>query len=145
MKEKVLSLALGSATLFLGAARADESKPVPAPVTAPAMDANQTALLQRYDLNHDGKLDEAELATAHETMLKEGAGAKGARAKFRTQMFKRFDKNGDGQLDEGERAEMKKYFLARFDKNGDGRLDEDERAAIREELKADAKASKLKN
>jgi len=145
MKKTVLSLALASATLFLGAARGDEPKPTPAPIAAPAMDTNQAELLRRYDLNHDGKLDEAELATAHETMLKEGAGAKGAGGKFRAAMIRRFDRNGDGQLDETERAEMRKYFLARFDKNGDGRIDEDERAAMREELKADAKASKLKN
>lgn len=112
------------------------------------MDSAQADLLQRYDTNHDGKLDENELALAHEGMLKAGfaGGANTERGKkFRAAMVKRFDRNGDGQLDESEKAAMKKYFLDRFDTNHDGRLDEDERAAMREQLKADAKAGKFKN
>lgn len=114
------------------------------PSPAATLDANQAELLRRYDTNHDGKLDETELAAAHENMLKEGDKG-GRRGKVRAELLKRFDKNGDGQLDETERAEMRKYFLGRFDKNGDGRLDEEERAAMREEFKAQAKALKLKN
>ena len=143
MKKKVLSLALGSATLFLGAAHARDEKMAPAAPPA-ALDANQAELLRRYDTNHDGKLDEAELASAHEKMLKEGAGGGGRRGRVRAELLKRFDKNGDGELDQAERADMRKYFLTRFDKNGDGRLDEEERAAMREEFKAQAKALKLK-
>lgn len=134
-------MALGSATLFLVVAYATDLQPTP----SAAITANEAELLQRYDTNHDGKLDEAELAAAHEAMLKEGATAKGQGGRFRPAMLKRFDKNGDGQLEESERAEMRKYFLTRFDKNGDGRLDDDERAAMREEFKAEAKALKLKN
>jgi hypothetical protein len=127
MKKTVLSLALGSATLFLGPAYADDEKASPVPPSS--LDANQ-----------------AELAAAHENMLKENANPQGGRrARLRAAVLKRFDKNGDGQLDEAERAEVRKYFLGRFDTNGDGRLDEDERAAMREEFKAEAKAQKLKN
>lgn len=112
------------------------------------MDRAQAELLQRYDANHDGKLDENELAAAHEGMLKEGFNGKGGGErgnKFRAAMLKRFDRNGDGKLDETERAEMRKALLARFDKNGDGQIDEEERAAARAEFKAEAKANKLKN
>jgi hypothetical protein len=149
MKKTVLSLALGSATLFLVAARADEPKPAPPPPPPPAMDSAQADLLRRYDTNHDGKLSEDELAAAHEGMLKDGFNGGGANTergkKFRAAMVKRFDRNGDGQLDDSEKAAMRKYFLDRFDTNHDGRLDDDERAAMREQLKADAKAGKFKN
>ena len=141
MKKTVLSATFLSATLFLVAGRAEAPKAPPAMV----MDSNQAELLRRYDTNHDGKLDEDELAVAHEAMLKQDfngpASARGG--KFRAAMVKRFDRNGDGQLDENERAEMRKALLARFDKNGDGRLDDTERAAMREEFKAEHQATKL--
>src|SRR5882672_4410553 len=68
-----LSLA---ATLFLvtSVRAADEPKPAekPAAPAPAAMKRSRAAeLLQRFDLNHDGKLDEDELAAAHEVMLKE--------------------------------------------------------------------------
>lgn len=143
MKKTVLSVTLISATLFLVAGRAEAPKSPPAPV----MDAGQTELLKRYDTNHDGKLDEDELAAAHETMLKSGlsAGAGERAGKVRALLLKRFDQNGDGRLDKTERAKMRSYFLARFDKDGDGRLDDAERAAMREELRAEDQAGKLKN
>lgn len=147
MKKTVLSATLCSATLFLAAARADAPKTA-APAAPPAMDDASAGLLRRYDTNHDGKLDENELAVAHEGLLKQNfnGGAGGERGqRFRAAMLKRFDRNGDGQLDENEKAAMRKYFLDRFDTNHDGRLDEDERAAMREQLKADAKAGKFKN
>ena len=112
------------------------------------MDSAQADLLKRYDTNHDGKLDENELAAAHEALLKESfnGGAGGERGKkFRAAVIRRFDRNGDGQLDDEEKAVMRKYFLDRFDTNHDGRLDEDERAAMREQLKADAKAGNFLN
>ena len=150
MKKTVLSATLCSATLFLAVARADEPKTAPsaAPAPAPVMDAASADLLKRYDTNHDGKLDENELAVAHEGMLKQNftGNAGGERGKkFRAAMLQRFDRNGDGRLDDEEKAAMKKYFLDRFDTNHDGRLDDDERAAMREQLKADAKAGKFKN
>ncbi|MEO6874998.1 MAG: EF-hand domain-containing protein [Opitutaceae bacterium] len=148
MKKTVLSLVLGSATLFLAASRADVPKAAPPAPPAPAMNAAQAELLKRFDRNHDGKLDESELAIAHETMLKQGfTAAPGDERpkKIRAAMLKRFDKNGDGQLDAGERAEMRREILARFDKNGDGHLDENERAAMRAAFKAENKALKLKN
>ena len=144
MKKTVLSLGLCSATLFLATGRAEAPKGTP----SAARDAGQAELLQRYDKNHDGKLDEAELAAAHESMLQAGFGngADGERRSRREAwLIKHFDKNGDGKLDDTERAEAKRVMLARFDTNHDGRLDEDERAAMREQLKGDAKALKLKN
>jgi Ca2+-binding EF-hand superfamily protein len=143
MKKTVLSLGLCSATLFL-AGQAEE----PQAARSAAPDSAQIELLQRYDKNHDGKLDEAELAAAHESMLQAGFNrpAGGERAGRRQAwLIKHFDRNGDGKLDEAERAEARRVILERFDTNHDGRLDEDERAAMREQLKGDAKSLKLKN
>ena len=151
MKTPFLPLVAMSATLFLAGARAADPKPAssPAPAApAPALDAAQADLLRRYDLNHDGKLDDNELATAHETMLKDnlsGGGNDERRKKIKAALLEKFDANGDGQLDEQEREEMRKFFLARYDKNGDGRLDDAERAAMRADFKARAKAKKLNN
>ena len=144
MKKRFLPLGLLSATLFLAAARAD------GPKTAPpaALDPAEAGLLRRYDLNHDGKLDEDELEAAHESMLKAGRGGRAEGkpgSKIRAMIVRRFDRNGDGRLDETERAEAQAYFLQRFDQNHDGRLDEDERAAMRQELKAEYQAGKLNN
>jgi len=151
-----------AATLFLAASlrAADETKPVenPAgpPPPAPAMKTSRAdELLRRFDLNHDGKLDEDELAAAHEVMLKEQmdrqaaiAAAPGA-AEFRARMLELFDKNHDGRLDDDERAEMRKYaearglgengevreeLMKRFDKNADGKLDDAERAEMQKFL-----------
>ena len=146
MKTPFLSLVTLSATLFLASARAEDPKPAANP--APALDAAQTDLLRRYDLNHDGRLDDNELATAHETMLKGNAAGGGnaeRRQKIKAAMLEKFDANGDGQLDDEEREEMRKFFLTRYDKNGDGRLDDAERAAMRADFKAQAKAKKQNN
>ena len=144
MQKIVLSLTFISATLFAAAAETSAAKPPAEPLSE-----EQAALLKRFDRNGDGRLDESELAAAHETMLRnsrEGVNsADPAAKKFRAAVLKRFDRNGDGVLDESERAAARQWTLARFDTNHDGRLDEDERAAMREELKAQAKTLKLKN
>jgi Ca2+-binding EF-hand superfamily protein len=113
--------------------------------------ARAEELLKRFDLNHDGKLDDDELAAAHETMLREQMDRQAAQAarpdadKFRARMLEMFDKNHDGRLDDDERAEMRQYIEAhglgengevrdelmkRFDKNADGKLDDAERAEL---------------
>ncbi len=99
-------------------------------------------ILQQFDKNGDGKLDEAE------------------KRAIRDSFMKRFDKNGDGKIDEAEKRAAREAFmkrrggpgkdgkgrpgkgrpgrfdrqaiLKRFDKNGDGKLDEAERQAARE-------------
>ncbi len=158
MNRQAQALLLLAATLFLatGLCAADEPKtaaPATTPVPAPGMmkPARADELLKRFDTNHDGKLDEDEVAAAHEEMLKEQMdrqakiAATPAGPQIRQRMLEQFDKNHDGRLDDDERAEMRKYaeerglgpdgevredLLKRFDKNADGKLDEPERAEL---------------
>lgn len=156
MKRLGLPPLLLPATLFLTAnLQAEDAKPPVKPASqppAPMMGARRAdELLQRFDTNHDGKLDEDETAAAHEAMLQEQMTRQAAVAaapggqQFRQQMLEKFDKNHDGRLDDDERAEMQKNLqtqglgpggpvreelIKRFDKNADGKIDLDEAAAM---------------
>ncbi len=158
MKRQGLTPLLLSATLFLAAGlRAAEEVKSAAPsapaAPPPAMmkPARSEELLKRFDTNHDGKLDEDEVAAAHETMLREQmdrqakVAAAPAGEKFRQRMLELFDKNHDGRLDDDERVEMRKYaeehglgpdgevreeLLKRFDKNANGKIDEAEQPEL---------------
>ncbi len=144
MKRLGLFPALLSATLFLIAdLPAQEPAPAPPPKKLSERDAE---LLKRYDKNGDGKLDQDELALAHESMRGERmTGENVVTPGVRDKLLERFDTNHDGKLDDDERAAMRKalgqaqdFFRARmmerFDVNHDGKLDETERAAARRAL-----------
>ena len=80
-------------------------------------------LLQKFDKNGDGKLDDAERAQMK-------AEFKARRAEFHQEMLAKFDTNKDGKLDDAERAAMRDAKVGeRFkamDTNGDGKLTLDE-------------------
>jgi Ca2+-binding EF-hand superfamily protein len=73
-------------------------------------------ILEKFDLDKDGKLSKEERDAARAAREKE------------------FDKDGDGKLNDEERKAMQednqKRFLKRFDKDGDGKLSDEEKAAI---------------
>jgi hypothetical protein len=81
------------------------------------------AVIQKFDKNGDGKLDDAERAAMRDAF-------KAKRAERHQAMLSRFDKNGDGKLDASERVAMRDALTTeRFramDKNGDGVLSLDE-------------------
>jgi len=80
-------------------------------------------LLEKFDTNHDGKLDDAEKAAMREQM-------KAIREKHREAMLARFDVNKDGTLDPGERKAMLDTLATerfkKLDSNGDGVISLDE-------------------
>jgi hypothetical protein len=80
-------------------------------------------LIQKFDKNGDGKLDDAERADMK-------AAFEARRGERHKEALARYDTNKDGKLDDAERAAMRDARLAeRFkamDKNGDGKLSLDE-------------------
>lgn len=101
----------------------------------PELNARQRDLLEKFDRNGDGRLDDEEKLAARTYMR----GLNGGPKERTRKTLKLFDKNGDGTLDAGEQAEAEKAreefqanraaILKRFDRDGDGLLNEAERAA----------------
>ena len=122
-------------------------------------------MLEKYDADKDGKLNEEERGKAREEMKKHFK-------ERRAEMLKKFDKDGDGKLSEEERkalheamkkrhgdrkpgegrpggpgkgprgADFRKKMIEKFDADGDGKLNEEERAKARESFKKRAKSAK---
>ena len=138
MKTAVLFPALLAATQFLTAARADEPTPHP----------GDAAIIQRYDTNKDGRLDDAEVAAVKEQTLMAGQEDKMAKRERMEERQKEwlveFDTNKDGKLDAAEktameatvRARMEKrpQMMKRLDTDGDGKLSDAEWAAARDKI-----------
>jgi len=86
-------------------------------------DGPKHELLQKFDKNGDGKLDDAERAD-----MKAAFTAK--RAEHKKEMLAQYDTNKDGKLDDAERAAMRDAKLTerfkKMDANGDGKLTLDE-------------------
>jgi Ca2+-binding EF-hand superfamily protein len=122
----------------------------------PKEQGRRTELLQKFDKNGDGKLDQQEVAAAREALGNKGKQARRGADEPAAEALKRFDKNGDGKLDAQEiaaarAARMKRgeggprrgpggempgreALLKKFDKNGNGKLDPDELAQARAQL-----------
>ncbi len=66
-------------------------------------------LLEKFDANKDGQLDEQEKAAMK-------ADFEARHAEMKQKMLEKFDANKDGQLDEQEKAAMKADFEARHGK-----------------------------
>lgn len=121
-----MNISLSSVTLLI-AALLMSSAPVPAQDQAPGQAGNQgerQRLLQRFDTNGDGQLDETERQAAQQA---------------RQKMITKFDANGDGQLDDGERQvarqarqQRRQRMLQHFDTDGDGQLNDAERQQARQ-------------
>ena len=96
------------------------SAPLIAGTAAVALAQNgsgKAELLQKYDTNKDGKLDDTERAA-----MKADFAAK--RAERKAAMLAKYDTNKDGKLDASERAVMRDDQLTerfkKLDTNGDG-------------------------
>jgi hypothetical protein len=92
-----------------------------------AADANGGAwkakMLQKYDTNGDGKLDDTERAAMR-------ADRQAKREARKEKMLQKFDTNGDGKLEPSERAAMQEERaekrFTKLDANGDGVISKDE-------------------
>ncbi|HLP25034.1 MAG TPA: hypothetical protein VK477_05105 [Acidobacteriota bacterium] len=136
MASRSLALSLLAATLIpILAVAAEPGSTAPANSRS-ELNARQRELLEKFDQNHDGRIDDQEKLAARSYMRgKTGSGPKERYKKA----LKLFDKNGDGKLDEAERAEAEKAreefqanrdaVMTKFDANKDGVLNDDERAA----------------
>lgn len=93
-------------------------------------------IVEKFDTNKDGKLDEAEREAMHKARM-------AREEEFRKKMLEKFDKDGDGVLNESEKEEMQKAIwkerAMRFDKNGDGELSEEEKAEMKKAMLEDAR------
>lgn len=136
MAPRSLALSLFAATLIPVLTIAAEPGST-APANSPSeLNDRQRELLEKFDQNHDGRIDDQEKLAARSYMRGKTGGGPKERTK---KVLKLFDKNGDGQLDAAERAEAEKAreefqanreaVMAKFDKNKDGVLDDEERAA----------------
>lgn len=104
MKTSALTSLLTAATLFLtvGALSARAQAPAPDQPGAP----NRARLLERFDANHDGRLDDAERATARASVENEMRGRLAANPRF----LERADTDRDGKLSDAEWAATRDHF-----------------------------------
>ena len=118
MKTSFVSLCFLTATLFAGSAQAQSDTPATPPVPAPGADHPfRQRLLERFDANHDGKLDETERAAARAEWQIRATERREVREEMRARLqesrgaiMARFDHNGDGRLDENERKELQQAW-----------------------------------
>lgn len=106
-------------------------------------------LLARFDLNHDGKLDDDEKAAAKLAYLDDANAGERRVVKAAKAHAKRFDTDGDGRLNASERAALEKSLradleshpkrLKRADTDHDGKLSDAEWQAVREAIRMRAK------
>lgn len=124
MKARSLRLCLLSAVLCgIPAWAQTESRPDAAKADGSGqLEKRRQEMLRRFDVNGDGKLDEAEKAAMKEARKKPaavrgsgdigslGGGAEpagpGGGDRYLREMMKRYDQDGDGKLDETELAEL---------------------------------------
>lgn len=74
-------------------------------------EAFRARMLEMFDENKDGRLDEAERAKAEKFAAERGLGRDPAQ--MRGEILRRFDKNGNGRIDEEERAAVMEFIRER--------------------------------
>ena len=93
--------------------------------------ADRAEILQKYDTNKDGKLDDSEKAAMR-------ADFKAQHEQKKAEMLAKFDTNKDGKLDDSEKAVMRDArateAFKKLDTNGDGQISLDEFKAGRAKM-----------
>jgi Ca2+-binding EF-hand superfamily protein len=125
---KLAALALLTTLGLGGVAGADPARPAERP-----RGQLHQLLLERFDRNHDGRLDPQERRHAIRALrrlarrmeLQDGRAERGARREARMrELVRRYDRNGDGVVSPDEMPPGLARRLQRLDRNGDGWLDE---------------------
>ena len=134
MKLAVLAFVLGAASV--AAADPVPAGPMPAPVYAPGPPPArpngplQQALLDRFDKNHDGRLEPNErrhaikaLRRLTRRMMRQERQAE-RQIKRERNVLRRYDTNHDGVVDPSEMPPGLANRMRHLDRNGDGWLDD---------------------
>ena len=125
----------------------------PAAAGAPAAQPIRDALLKRFDLDKDGKLNAAEMEAAKAARAKRKEGKEGKSDTPMTdkalenpgpRVLEKFDADKDGKLSDSEKQAAREAFKKRADANQDGKVDKSERVAAGEAMKAAVNAKKAK-
>lgn len=130
---KLAAVILASLLVLPSLAHADPYGPQDPYATAqppppPRRAALRQIILQRFDTNHDGRLEPVERRRAARALrrlarmlVRQGGGAGPA---MRRRLVERYDLNGDGNVGPGEMPPALAKRLRPLDRNGDGWLDE---------------------
>ena len=105
MNKWIIAGIISIATAGIGA-YAEEGKAAAPEKKCPATgecEARRAKMLEKFDANKDGKLDDAEKAAMKAECEKRKAGMEARKAK----MLEKFDTNKDGKLDDAEKAAAK--------------------------------------
>ncbi len=83
--------------------------------SAPKDEEKKQRVIQRFDKDSDGQLNEEERKAAREARIKRNNNADGEQPNQvkRQRLIKRFDQDGDGVLNDKERAEARKFIEGR--------------------------------
>jgi hypothetical protein len=73
-------------------------------------------MLEKFDADHDGKLDDGEKAAAHEAFEQHQAEREAKLKSEHPELFAKIDKNGDGSIS----AEERRAFQRKHDRDCDG-------------------------
>ncbi len=114
-KTSIILTLLALSIPIIGQAEADGDKKTRHTKTA------RSKIIEKFDTNGDGTLNEAEKATAKE-----------ARKAKRKEFIAQHDSDGDGTLSDEEKQNAKEKFYATYDSDGDGKISEAERELARE-------------
>ncbi len=133
---KVVPFIVSAILALAGAANADEyAGPLPPPAhqMQRPMGPMRAAMLERFDANHDGRLEPNERRHAIRALRRmERQLARGQRRQLRAerrqlrQTIRRYDLNGDGNVDRSEMPPAAAQRMRPMDRNGDGWVDEND-------------------
>ncbi|MBW7893874.1 MAG: hypothetical protein H3C27_02070 [Opitutaceae bacterium] len=106
MKKSELTSLLTAATLFLAPGAIATAQPMPAPGADQPGPNRHARMLERFDANADGRLDQAERATARTAIEAEMRGRLADNPRF----LQRADTDRDGALSDAEWAVAREHF-----------------------------------